>query len=289
MTKINPEQFVSENITRLKLPDTVSRLNQPCNDSVTNIAEVEAIINTQPEFATKLLRYTNTPLCEPRQNTSTISEAIGILGIKQLRDLTLTIALLECSEAAIDVNLVSIEKFWRHSLYCAISSRTIAQHTGMPDYKDLFLMGLLHDIGKLLMYLSLPKQSNAFIEKNINGSQQRTSLEEEVYGFDHIEVGHLILKHWQLPEKINAAVTHHHKPGAAGDYAQHASIIYVAEGISNAYAPLVYEDGQVSIDPDKAAEILDIDSAELKVITQAIDKEFITVEKLLFSDLLNAR
>jgi putative nucleotidyltransferase with HDIG domain len=239
---------------------------------------VEAIFTSHPAIVQKLLSYTDTPLCEPRQKLSTIEQAITSLGAEQVRDLALKVALLECTESAINVNLISIENFWRHSLYCAIAARSIAQHLGMPDYRDFFLMGLLHDIGKLLMYIALPQKSNEWVSKKLNSGTEHYFVEKHVYGFDHTEVGHLILNHWHLPEKINATVTYHHKPGAAGDYARHASIIYVANGISNALAPLIPEDSHVTLNPTKAAEILDADDEALAALIEAIDKEFLEVD-----------
>ena len=114
-----------------------------------------------------------------------------------------------------------MSSFWEHSLRSATAASAIASHAGLPHGDALFVAGLLHDIGKLVMYGLRPEPSRQVLERLRETPEAReVDLENAVFGFDHAAVGAALAERWSLPRALGAAIARHHDcaEGGAADF-----------------------------------------------------------------------
>lgn len=91
-----------------------------------------------------------------------------------------------------------MKSFLRHSIFCGLMSRIIASQKNMPQTEQMFVSGLLHDIGRLIVYKYFPDQAMGLFKAALDTSQSLYSLEKDLIGCRHTEIGKLLLKNWKL-------------------------------------------------------------------------------------------
>jgi HD-like signal output (HDOD) protein len=129
--------------------------------------------------------------------------------------------------------LIDMRSFWEHSIACGIAARIIAGYKNIQNTERLFVAGLLHDIGRLVLYSTIPIHARTAL---VNARSTHTLLHEaehSLMGFDHTEIGECLLKKWRLPVSLENMVKYHHVPQESKDPLEPA-IIHLADIISNA-------------------------------------------------------
>ena len=110
------------------------------------------------DLTSRLLRFSNSAYCGFSTKLSTVSEAISLIGIQQVQDLLSASSVIE-RFSGLSSEFVSVQSFWQHSLATGICARLIALERRLPKPDRLFVAGLLHDIGRLVLFLQSPKQA----------------------------------------------------------------------------------------------------------------------------------
>lgn len=118
--------------------------------------------------------------------------------------------------------------FLKHSLACGIFSRIISAHLNSNQTEQLFVSGLLHDLGRLILYIHFPKESHNIITRSRNRSKLLFKEERDYLGCDHSEIGRHLLKQWKLPLILENCVFYHHNPSEAQQTVP-AAIVHLAD------------------------------------------------------------
>jgi putative nucleotidyltransferase with HDIG domain len=128
--------------------------------------------------------------------------------------------------------LVNMQDFWEHSLYAGIVARLLSRYLRAPNTERCFIMGLLHDIGSLVMYHQQPELSRQALDTAIEKAVPLHLAEREIFGFDHGEVGAQLMRVWNLPESFSETALHHHQPTAARRYRLETATVHLADVIT---------------------------------------------------------
>ncbi len=126
-----------------------------------------------------------------------------------------------------------METFWAHSLYSAVVAKILARRIHAPNTERYFVMGLLHDIGSLVLYRQEPLLSRQALELAGRESLPLHVSEQQIFDFDHAEVGAELMRAWNLPDSFVATALHHHRPSGSELCALEAAIIHLADVISS--------------------------------------------------------
>lgn len=223
----------------ISLPEAVLKINEMVNDTDAGANEIAAVISQDPAISTRILRVANSPMYGGSRQIDSISRAVTLLGTKQIRDLVLSTTVAKVFEG-IPNEVISVEDFWHHSLYCALLVRALASQTRRVNADTLFTAGLLHDIGHLVMFNRVPDQAQAAILLTVQGdaSMDLYQAEREVLGFDHAEIGAQLAEFWHLPEILVNCIAYHHEPMRSEHYSDAVAYVHIA----NAMASLPYSD-----------------------------------------------
>lgn len=263
---LTAEQLVQEKISLVSLPDIAIKLNALCDDTNSTAQDIADVISLDAALTARLLQIVNSPFYSFPQQIDTITMAITIVGIAQLRDLAMATLVIQKFNN-IPSNLVSPETFWSHNIACATAARTIVMELGIKNSERVFVAALLHDIGRLLMYKAQPELSAEIFElATANPELDILTLEQKTFGYDHAELGAALLSEWGLPDSLAEPVKYHHQPNQASRYASEASVLHLANLVANQIEPMISNIDNFTLD-EKVWTILNSTSDHLRDIT----------------------
>lgn len=232
-TRRDPALVIRGVIKVASLPTIFVKLDEAINSPRSTNKDFARIISEDTALSARLLRIANSALYNFPSKIDTVTHAITVLGISQLRDLVLACSVIKMFES-VPEELVSMESFWRHSIGCGIAARVLAATRREANVERFFVTGLLHDIGRLILFLEMSKEMVEVMAERQKSNELLFKLEHEMLGFDHAKLGGLLLKAWQLPERLEEAVTFHHQPHRAKKFPADAAIIHIADILANA-------------------------------------------------------
>jgi HD-like signal output (HDOD) protein len=239
-----------ENVLQLiSLPEIYLRLQQVIDDPDHTRDQVAEILSYDPSLSARVLRIANSSYYGFPREIESVASAVGIIGEIDLRNLVLATSVAG-SMNALSYRGVNIDDFWLHSLRCGITARLIAKGIGGFSPETLFLAGILHDLGILVIYQHDATLAAAISRQIDQQHQLRDQAERELLGFDHAEVGALLLEAWGLSAELAELVRCHHQYQLAQDN-KGASLML-------ALANLMAQDGpaaDIDSDPRLAAMI----------------------------------
>jgi HD-like signal output (HDOD) protein len=214
------------------LPTIFIRINDAVNNPRSSLADIGRVISEDPGLTARLLRIVNSAFYSFPSKIDTISRAVTIVGTQQLRDLALATSVMKVFKG-IPEDLINMEAFWCHSIGCGITARVLASHRREANLERHFVTGMLHDIGRLLLFMNLPKQSRAALMRCQRSEELLYKVEREEIGFDHATVGSALLQAWNLPASLEEVVAFHHAPQKALRYPIETAIVHVADIITH--------------------------------------------------------
>ena len=196
----------------------------------------------------------------------TISRAVTVVGERELRYLVLALSAVR-TFSQIPVELINMASFWRHSVYCGVVARLVASHCHVLHSERLFVAGLLHDVGMLVMMNRAPEQEKMALAEAEDGAKTIHRAEQEIFGFDHGEVGRLLLQQWKIPATLCEVVGCHHNISKADEAKLDTAIVHIANVIaSRAELPVDYQGPLPEVDP-LAWEITGLSEERITEIT----------------------
>lgn len=206
MKKTHPaiERLV-ENARQLhSLPAVAMEVLELTNNPVVDAQALKKCIERDPALTGKLLRVVNSSLFGLAREVSDLNQALALLGTKPLKLLVLGFSLPSGLFGRVDASV--LERYWRHSLTKAVAAREISQTIWNRSGDDVFIAGLLQDIGEMILIEELGRPYVAILEKSFCGGAELRRLEIEAMGFEHTELTSRLLEHWNLPSTLVRSV-----------------------------------------------------------------------------------
>ncbi len=227
---VNPVELIEQDINLPTLPAVFMQINDTIQNPTSSANDIGNVIGKDINLSAKLLRIVNSAFYGFPKKVDTLTRAVAILGTRQLSTLAIGINILTAFND-IPNCIMDMKSFWMHSIACGTISRIIANHQGIQNTERLFLAGLLHDIGRLVLYNYAPVNARNAIQKARCNNRLLFDLEPETMNCDHTTVGALLLKKWRLPKSLENAVKYHHSPKNSNDLLE-PSIVHLANIIT---------------------------------------------------------
>ncbi|SDU09402.1 HD-like signal output (HDOD) domain, no enzymatic activity [Verrucomicrobium sp. GAS474] len=230
----DPIRRLLDGLTEIpSLPAIYMEIKREVDNPYSSITQIGEVISRDQSLTARLLKLANSAFFGFPRRIETISEAVSVIGLKQVRDLALCTKVIEMFEGIPD-DLFDTTAFWKHSIGCGITARVLASYHREPNVERFFVAGLLHDIGRLVLCLGMPdKMGQALALSHSNGTFLYRA-EREVIGFDHADVGAALMELWDLPESLSAAAAYHHRPGMALRFPLESSFVHLADLLAHA-------------------------------------------------------
>lgn len=230
---ITPELLVQNFEHLVSLPGIFTRINQMIDDPDCTISSLGEIISQDPGLTTRLLRLANSAMYGLRTEIDTVSKAVTVIGIQQLRDLVLATVAVETFDG-IPNKIITMDDFWMHSLYCALISKDISKRLKVKQSDTLFVAGLLHDLGHLVMFKEMPNESKKILIHSMEEAElpDLYLAEQKLIGFDHTMVGSKLAEHWHFPQILIDTIRYHHQPEDAPRHKKEVAIVHIANTLA---------------------------------------------------------
>jgi putative nucleotidyltransferase with HDIG domain len=213
----------------LTLPDVFIRINQLLESPSSTTDDIAQAVSQDPAFTVRLLRVANSSFYGFSSAIDTVSKAVAVIGTSQIRNLALSTAVAS-SFSGLPNKLVSMENFWRHSLYCGLAARKLARLAGKCDAEAVFTAGLLHDIGELIIFNRLPEQAKDALMLVLDSADELSmhQAEQQTLGFDHAQAGGELALQWKLPALLEECIAFHHDIHSAKRYPREIALVHIA-------------------------------------------------------------
>ncbi len=227
------------------LPEVAVRVLEVANDPHSGAPELKEVMETDVALSARVLRCVNSSAYAVRMKITNLQQAIAYLGVKQVRNLAMTASVSGLFQQNETIGPYCRLQLWRHLVSVGIGARLIAMRLKSMDFEDVFLAGLLHDIGIVLedQYTHGPFTD---IMTSLDEEKTLCDVERSHLGFDHTQIGSDAAKLWRFPEPVKAAIRYHH---CSASYRGHdvnlvrcvelANLICTLKGISSVGVKLV--------------------------------------------------
>ena len=218
-----------QNIINLPaLPSITMEIIGIIDNPDTNVISLSKIIAKDQVLASKVLKVANSPFYSYPRIISTIDFAITILGFETVKEIVLSVSYINYFKNY-KIQVFDINKFWTHSIISSVICREIAKLINYKIVGEAFVAGLIHDIGIFIMSQFYQKEFKELIDKvEVNGENLIT-IEKDIYGYSHEDIGSWLLERWNFPVQLVEAVNFHHHPGRAEINSTLTSLLYYTE------------------------------------------------------------
>ena len=261
------------------LPPTVARLAQVFSSGNWSADEIEEIITLDQALAARVLSRANSAASASAVEVVRVRDAVVRIGIGPVLSLVTGHAVRGTVQPALIEYGLTEGELWRHSVASALAVEVLASACSHPLPAESFAAALLHDIGKLIMVRFLDSSQLVLIaEARDREHLSAIEAEVDVLGVHHGEAGGLVARHWKLPRRIVAGITHHHEPDAGSDLV--CDVVHVANVLAKRVGTGVIEIGQDDQVHQPCLERLGLASGSLDDVEARLADRLAAVESL---------
>ncbi|MBN1267479.1 MAG: HDOD domain-containing protein [Anaerolineales bacterium] len=234
-SSVNPlKTRIFEAARRLKpMPNSVTRVLRAVEDPETSIGNIANFISMDQVLTAEVLKVANSALLGYGRTCGSINEAAVRLGMKRIKLITLGVGAADSMSGSLRGYSLGGGDMMRHAVSTGTIALWLAQALIVPNPDEVYVAGLLHDIGKLLLDQYLLKDREHLMKLLQTSKQPLWEIEERLFSIHHAEAGGLIAKHWRFPLSLVDAIESHHRP----DQAKKDHTISAVVNLANAFSP----------------------------------------------------
>jgi len=262
---------LSDQIT--PLPSLFKQINKAVEDPESSLLDIARLISGDSVLSARLLKLANSSFFGFPSQIETITHAVTVIGMRQIRDLVLAV-MITSRFKNVPPELIDMKAFWFHSIACGLAARVIATYRHETNVERFYVMGMFHDLGRLVLLMNFadPVKDIALRVKEKKASFHQ--LEREVIGCNHAEVGGALLKKWKLPESLSEPIACQHDPSLAINFPVEAAILHIADIIAHALILGGSGDPFVPLLDSEAWKKIDLPVSLLPAIVDQVDRKF---------------
>ncbi len=193
------------------LPTVASEIITLTAREDTTLTDIAKLVSTDIALSAKILKVSNSSFYSFAQQISSINQAVSILGINAVRSLVLSFSFLSIKSGKRKVQF-NFEQFWKDSLARAVASKLIMERVKGADTEEIFVCGLLQNLGELILAKTFPEKYEDILAKINNEQYDSLNAQEETFGTTHPVVGYEVAKSWGFPDVLLIPILYHHAP-----------------------------------------------------------------------------
>ena len=220
------------------LPFIAMEVNKMLQDYDISIDKLVKTIERDQAIVPKILKLVNSAFFGFRSKIGSISHAVVLLGFNTVRNAVVSISIIDAfskNEEALEG--FDVAEFWRHSLAVAVISRHLAEKSRLQLPDDSFTGGLLHDIGKIILFQYFRNLFNKVWISEMKNNLSFYDAEKKEIPITHVRIGGYLAKKWQLPESLIDAIRYHHVLNKNVNNFNLSITVHAADIIANSFMP----------------------------------------------------
>ncbi|MGL1902217.1 MAG: HDOD domain-containing protein [Fibrobacterales bacterium] len=210
------------------LPTIAAKLIEVVDNPKTSAKMLGELISDDQVLTAKLLKMCNSAYYGLKHEVTTVNMAIVILGFESVKEVTLSVSVLNYFKRAKAETSFDLSSFWEHSASVGMAAKIIAQRLYPSGANEAFLGGLLHDLGKVVLVQYMPKDFDVILAKASESGRLLFDEEQRYFGVHHGVIGFWLGKKWKLPDAVSQIMRHHHHPWYAPMHKELVASVYLA-------------------------------------------------------------
>ncbi len=252
------------------LPLALRQMQKVMKDPRSSMGQIAMVVAKDPAMASRAIRLVNSAFYGMRERVTSINHAIVILGLNTLNGIMIGISVIKLFKNSPIIGF-SPEKFWEHCFGTALLAKSLAEIEENSDPDQLFITGLLHDMGRLLLEQFLHEEFSKSLLLARQGKKPLLECEKEILHFDHAGAGAWLGRKWGLPEVIIASMGYHHRkqdlPDDLQGFSEQTRIVSAANRLCN-YAAI----GSSGETPYCSSALCPVENVPEQKIKEIVDK-----------------
>jgi len=280
MKKDAESKTVINKISTLKnlptLPHILVKLFSACNRSSVDLQQIADIAGADPSLSAKILKLVNSAYFGLPHKVQDIGKAVTLLGISGVKNLAICACIHEAFATPANNGAFNLKRFWWHCFRCAHLAKNMAVKMEIEQPEEAFISGLLHDIGKIVLWVNF-KETYEDILASCSNRSDRLAAEDNRIGVTHDEIAAWLLERWNFATIVSDSVRYHHEH--ADRIAQAlplAQIVCIADRLCNETADdqqqgVVLAEALLKIDAQECSQLIETSDGEAREIAVSLD------------------
>jgi len=250
------------------------------DDPESTAKDLKDIVELDPPLTSKVLRVANSAYYALQKKVKSIEQAAILIGFDAIKELALSLKVGEIFGSKDSVEGYTRASLWKHSIAVGLLSRMIYRREFREKGENIYIAGLLHEIGIIVEDQFLHNDFNKILHKAKAEKKNLSEAEYEILGYHHAELGKAITGHWNFPREIIMGIGYHHNPTQVPpEFSKIASTLYIANYLCQkkcvGYCDAPFDDQSVF---QKCLKILDIEPYSLDLIIEEMESELSRLE-----------
>lgn len=212
----------------MPLPGTIQKIVDLTRNPDTQLKKISDALESDEAMASKVLKLANSSFYGFSKQVKTISHAVVCLGFNTIKQMSLTAHSFSVLDQKLDGYYLDKGSMFQHSFGTALASRLLATKMFYPNAEEVYLMGLLHDVGKVILNQYAAEEFKKVVELYNQGGIAFYEAERQILGFDHGEIGAAVCKKWNLSDDIVDTIRCHHSPEEASSSNLSVHMVHIA-------------------------------------------------------------
>jgi HD-like signal output (HDOD) protein len=198
----------------MALPEVTTKILAAVDDPNTTTQQLCSLVSQDPSLMTRILTVVNSSLFGLRGKMDSIERAVVHVGLRGVKQLAVAAGLGQVFRGR-GVEDCTPKRIWLHSIAVAVAARQLAQEVSLPGAEEIFIAGLVHDLGLLVAIQVFPRQLQLVCQQAKSSNIEFCELERQCMGTDHQLLGEALASRWKFPQICRVAASSHHAPMSA--------------------------------------------------------------------------
>ena len=260
------EQRLHEVTELISLPEVYLKVRRLMDDPHSDIYDFAEVISVDPNLSSRVLRVVNSAYFGFPEPVDSISRAVNLIGIGQLHNMVLGISAI--SSLKLPNDILPLDTFWRCSLFSGVLARLLAEQMKLAKSEHLFIAGLLHEIGHLVLYSKFPLQALAARQIAEDQGKQIHEAEMQVMGCHYGDVGAMLMANWNLSDSLQTLTRHQPAPEGASELKIESTLMHLARACAQNEAT----DSSAAADTPFDARVLELTGLSQEELENSLDQ-----------------
>jgi len=228
------EDFFKDNVRLPSAPPIAIRILEIIKQENFSFNELVGVIQSDPALVSRILRLVNSGLYSLPKKVGSIHLAATVLGVNAVKNIALSFTIVGVFSGK-RTDQFDFNHFWRRSVMSAVGAYLIRSTVNIKS-DETFIVALLQDIGVATMFTCYPEEYSKVLDEKSAAGLPVTTVEKNIFGVDHQEVGSEVLKRWGLPESVYMPIRyHHHLENAPRDIRTICDVLWASDRVSAVY------------------------------------------------------
>ncbi len=234
----------------ISLPEIYHQIRNLMTDPTADIHDFARIIRLDANLSAKILRLVNSAYYGLNEQIDDIARAVNLLGTQQLYNMVLGLSVVSSlSPQQIPPDITDVKSLWRSNLLCGNLSQLLAEQLKIRPADRLFIVGLLHNIGHMVLYANFPELARQAIELSEQQDLRIDQAEQQIQGCHYGDIGAMLMENWQLPRDFQQMVRYQPTPSLAPENWVETALLHIAHAYSCRHYRLANPDLETTVEP----------------------------------------